>query len=189
VLSQGIDGTTKEMIARSSGLSRKSIDRYFTEKPAYMLKIAKRIGDSVWKSVNGRYSNDMFTGGKYTGADLLEMYMQDIKSLFMHKTSIFVFYMEFKIYFSRHDSNYVKDYQDLSNSVGCKRLVESIFILGQIDGSLSVPSDPSTEADSFCRAYLSFLSDMALSYEDQKEETVRKIDRYIDRMLNLYRRD
>jgi AcrR family transcriptional regulator len=189
VLTYGIEGTTKEMIARSSGLSRKSIDRYFTEKPIYMLQIAKKLNDGVFKSINGRYNDGMFTDGKYSGADLLEMYMQDVKSLFMHKPNIFVFYMEFKIYLSHNDEYLSKETKELSENVGCRRLLESIFVLGQIDGSLCTINNPAAESKYFCREFLSFLSDMAITYESHKEATIQQVDRYIEKTLKIYKRD
>jgi AcrR family transcriptional regulator len=189
VLKNGIDGTTKEMIARESGLSRKSIDRYFSDKSICMLQIAKRMGAKIRENVTSKYTDEMFTGGRYLGADLFERYILDFKNLFVSNPNVFMFYTEFRIHYTRYGSDVLKEYDELSELSGCKRLLESIFILGQLDGSLSVFSSPSNEAEHFCRTYFSFLGDMSVTFGERKDATLQQIDKFIDRTIKLYRRD
>jgi hypothetical protein len=180
------------MIAKESQLSRKSIDRYFPDKPTCMIEVAKYIGETVWKSINEKYVNEMFTGGEYTGADLLKMYMEDIKGVFKQEPNIFVFYIEFKIYLARHSEDsedFKRKYGELKKTIGCGLLAEAIYLLGSEDGSLRIALDVSAEAEYFCKSYFSFLSNMALMYEDQKDLALWQIDRYIRRIINLYKRD
>jgi AcrR family transcriptional regulator len=189
VLGCGIEGTTKEMIARESGLSRKSIDRYFSDKPKCMLQVAKLIGKSVWQSINEQYLDMMTSKGKYTGASLLEMYMDAVKSVFMRRTSLFVFYMELMIYSYRHSDDFQRDYAELTDSIGCRRLVESIFLVGEQDGSLRKQADAKTQAEYFSRSYFSFLSNMAIDYKERTESALLQIDLYIGRAMNLYKNE
>jgi AcrR family transcriptional regulator len=189
VLEYGIEGTTKEMIARESGLSRKSIDRYFTDKPKCILQVAKLIGKSIWKSINEQYLDMMSGKGKYLGSDLLEMYMDAVKNVFMHRTSLFVFYMELLVYFYRHSDDFKQDYDQLTESIGCRRLVESIFLVGEEDGSIQKQVNVKAQAEYFCRAYFSFLSNLAIDYKERTETALFQIDLYIGRMIHLYKKE
>jgi AcrR family transcriptional regulator len=188
-LTLGIEDTTKEMVARECGLSRKSIDRYFADKPHCMLQVAHFIGNNVWNELNARYGNDVFSGGEFTGAELLERYMNDIKSVFIRRPNLFIFYMEFKIYLYHHSKDFKKDYSELVETIGCRRLAEGMFALGLVDGSLHIRTDVASEAEYFCRSFFSFLSNMAITYKDENESAIRQIDRYMNRVMKLYRRD
>jgi AcrR family transcriptional regulator len=188
-LTLGIEDTTKELVARESGLSRKSIDRYFADKPHCMLQVAHFIGNNVWTELNERYGNDVFSNGEFTGAELLERYMNDIKAVFVRRPSLFIFYMEFKIYLYRHSKDFKKDYTELVETIGCRRLTEGMFALGLVDGSIHIKTDVASEAEYFCRSFFSFLSNMAITYKDENENGIKQVDRYINRVMKLYRRE
>jgi AcrR family transcriptional regulator len=185
----GIEGTTKEMIVRASGLSRKSVDRYFADKRDCALQVARWVGINIWTYINGHYPSVWFTNGEHLGIEILEMYLRDLKEIFMKEPELFVFYTEFKIFFSRNSDNYEKDYTKLLDTIGCRRLVEKIYRLGIRDRSIKKPIEPEEEAEYFCRAYFGFLSNMALTYKYQPEKTEREIDRYIDSIIYLYTLD
>jgi AcrR family transcriptional regulator len=185
-LQYGIEGTTKEMIVKASGLSRKSIDRYFSDKLTCVLQVARWVGINVWGELNRNYPRSVFEG-RYTGATLLQMYMLDLKKIFMKEPRLFVFYADFKIYFSRNSKDYQRDYAALLDTIGCRRLTEKIYTLGKSDGSLPKEIDPKEEAEYFCRATFGFLTNMAIAHECEPEVANDKIDRYIGGVMMLYR--
>jgi AcrR family transcriptional regulator len=186
-LENGIDGTTKEMVSRESGLSRKSIDRYFYGKKACVLEAAEWLGQAVWNDFNDNYSERLFTDSKYTGAEILKMYLDDLKKIFISKPRVFVFYSEFKLYYARRDSDeYEKKHKHMLDTIGCCRIAEKIFAYGFNDGSLRQRMDAPLQAKYFCKSCFGFLSAMAIDYEYQPEETIFQIDQFIDGMIDLY---
>lgn len=187
ILANGISGTTKEMIAKASGLSRKSLDRYFIDKVDCTLQTAKLIGKHVWDDVNAPYYHALLTGGDFDGAQLLERYLFELKNLFVKDPRLFVFYTECEVYFSRHSADYVHDCTVLFETTGCLDVLEQIYRLGLRDGSLPTSAHPQSEAKAICRTYISFLSGIAPSYESEPEYTLAQIDLYISRVMSLYR--
>jgi hypothetical protein len=185
-LEHGIEGTTKEMIVKASGLSRKSIDRYFSNKPACVMQVAHWVGCNVWGEVVRHYPKSMFTDGNHTGATILGMYLMDLKKTFMRDPRLFVFYSDFKIYFSRHSRHYQQDYHTMVDTIGCYRLTKQIYELGKEDGTLGHDKDPQEEAEYFCRSVFGFLTNMALAHEYRAEEAENQIDQYICRLMSFY---
>jgi AcrR family transcriptional regulator len=188
-LEHGIEGTTKEMIVKASGLSRKSIDRYFSDKPSCVLQVAHWVGRNIWGEVIRHYPKAIFTDGSHTGEALLGMYLMDLKKTFMADPRLFVFYSDFKIYFSRHSRHYQQDYHTMVDTIGCYRLSKQIFELGKIDGTLGHEIAPADEAEYFCRSVFGFLTNMALSHEYRADEAEGQIDQYITRMMSVYCRE
>jgi AcrR family transcriptional regulator len=187
LMTYGIDATTKEMIARASGLSRKSIDRYFTDKTDCALRAARWVGGNVWEELNSHYPKGWFGDHHHRGADLLERYMLDLKRLLVTDTRLFVFYTDCKLYFSRHSEDYERDYGSLVDTVGCRYLAQRIYQLGQQDGSLPYHINPAREAAYFCRLYFSLLSSMAFIYPTRPHDAIDQIDRFIQCAMGLYR--
>jgi hypothetical protein len=186
-LTEGIEGTTKEMIVRATGLSRKSIDRYFENKLDCALQVARWVGVTVWKNINEHFPKTLFIDELYPASSILEMYLMDLKKIFMKDARLFIFYTEFKIYFSRYSDDYEKDYAKLLETIGCRKLVESIYSLGIKDGSMHKDIQPESEAEYLCRACFGFLSNMALTYKYHPQKTENQIDRYISNIMYLYR--
>jgi AcrR family transcriptional regulator len=185
-LEHGIEGTTKEMIVRASGLSRKSIDRYFSDKPACVLQVAHWVGCNIWGDIIRHYPKAMFTDGIHTGATILEMYLLDLKKTFMRDPRLFVFYSDFKIYFSRHSGHYQRDYHTMVDTIGCYRLALQIYELGKRDGSLGRDIDPQEEAAYFCQTVFGFFTNMALEHEYHAKEAESQIEQFVCRVLSVY---
>jgi AcrR family transcriptional regulator len=186
-LSNGIDKTTKEMIAKESGLSRKSIDRYFSDKTDCVICVIKSMLADIRSAVNEKYPDEIFTNGKYTGAQLLKMYMNDIKKIFINEPRIFVLYTEFKIYIYRNCPDREQGYTLLWNLMGNRNLRQKIYRLGKSDGTLPQNIDLNVEEEYFCESFFGFLSNLALSFsEHSSKELEKQIDDRIANTLSLY---
>jgi AcrR family transcriptional regulator len=186
-LKYGIEGTTKEMIARHSGLSRKSIDRYFYGKKTCVLETAKWLGQEVWLDFNKNYNESLFKDEKHTGSEILKMYLADLKRIFIEKSRLFVFYSEYKLFYARRDNeNYEKRYKYMIDTIGCRNIAEKIFDYGFKDGTLKKRMDVSSQAKFFCKSCFGYLSAMSIDYEHQPEETTAQVDRFIEGMIALY---
>jgi AcrR family transcriptional regulator len=186
-LKNGIEGTTKEMISRKSGLSRKSIDRYFYGKKSCVLEAARWLGQKVWLDFNSKYNDNFFENTKCTGADILKMYLADLKQIFIDNSRLFVFYSEYKLFYARREvENYEKRYKYMLDTIGCRNIAEKIFAYGFNDGSLKRRMDISSQAKYFCKSCFGYLSAMSIDYEYQPEETISQVDRFIEGMIALY---
>jgi AcrR family transcriptional regulator len=186
-LDYGIDQVTKEMIAKNSGLSVKSISRYFTSKTDCVIRVAEWLMSNVRARISDRYPDRMFTSGEYTGAQLLRQYMNDVKELFLHEPRIFVLYSEFKLYVYRNCENVEQGYTLLCNWAGNRRLRMKIYQLGREDGSMPNDLDLEVEEEYFCESFFGFLSNLAISFElHSREESEKQIDYRIENTVALY---
>jgi AcrR family transcriptional regulator len=186
LLSNGIEGTTKEMIVKSSGLSRKSIDRYFLDKSDCVMNVAGWIGNNVWNEINERYSMVMLRNSNLTGADALLTYLADLKKIFAKDARLFVFYTDFKIYLSRNSEDYKFEYEKLLDTVGSRYVMKHIFMIGVEDGSLRSDINPDVEPEYFCKSCFSFFGSIALDYKYNSAKAKEEINDYVARMLELY---
>lgn len=182
-LQYGIEGVTKEMLARASGLSRSSLDRYFTDKVDCVLQTASWIGTNLFEQEN--LSNELLSDHMKTGIELLERYMELIKELYLDRPEYFVLSLEFRTYIYRHCDNYEEGYAKLHRALFEHTIVYKCYERGVQDGSMSPTLNSAEEARYFSEAYLGFLANLALGVHPSNQR--EKIDRYIKRVFNLYR--
>ncbi len=186
-LQYGIDKVTKEMIAKESGLSRKSIDRYFPNKIDYVLATAEWVMRKVQIQTNASFPEKMLTSGEYTGLELLKKYMFHIKDLFLGEPRLFALYSEFKIFIYRNCDDYEQHYSLFLNNSGNHRLRHRIYVIGREDGSMASNLDMRVEEEYFSESYFGFLCNLALSYtQHSADEMVRQIDRRISNTIAMY---
>jgi hypothetical protein len=119
----------------------------------------------------------------------MEMYMIDLKKVFLKEPRLFIFYTECKTFYYRYSANYQQSNTQLLETVGCRRQTEKMIRLGRQDGSLQTGADAREEADYFLRAYFGFLFNMALAYGNQPRRAVAQIDRYISRVVSVFRKE
>jgi AcrR family transcriptional regulator len=186
-LEHGIEKVTKEMISRHSGLSRRTIDRYFLDKKDCIIKVAQWFLLRVRVGIGERYTDEMFTTGKYTGAELLRMYMLDLKRMFLSEPRHFVLYAEYKVYIYRNCDKHEQGYSLLTDFMGSRNLRQKIYKLGKKDGSLPNDIDIYTEESYFCESFFGFLSNLAISFGvHSPNEMEHQIDQRIDNTIALY---
>jgi AcrR family transcriptional regulator len=183
-LRYGIENTTREMIARESGLSRKSLERYFTGKADCVVQTAEWMGRCLRHEVRA-FSSDLFVDGRHTAADILEMYLEDLGKLLFGEPRIFICFVEFKAFIYRNSENSQRDYKRFLDAVGYRRLFQRIFALGVQDGTVATNSDLESESRYLANTLISFFSSVAL-YNIGSEQMKRYIDQYITDTMHLY---
>jgi AcrR family transcriptional regulator len=185
-LENGIENTTKEMVARKSGLSRKSIDRYFRNKLDCVVQVAESVLAGIRDEMRERYPDSLFTDNSYTGAELLKRYLVDVKALFLKDPRVFVLYSEFRVFVYHHGDYDTKEYVLLMDRLGNRNLRLKIYNLGVKDGSFPKDMDVEHEERILCDSYFGFLANLAMSYEIDPQAAVEEIDRRIEQTMMLY---
>jgi AcrR family transcriptional regulator len=186
-LEHGIESVTREMIARESGLSRKSIERYFSNQVECVIRVAEWVLMNIRSSIGSRYPERFFTDGKHTGAQLLKSYMIDIKRLFFRNPRIFVLYSEYKLYIYRHCEDFEQSYSLLCDWKGNRQVRQKIFLLGKKDGTMASNINVNTEEEYFSESFFGFLANLAMSFGlHQISEAEKQIDQRIENTLALY---
>jgi AcrR family transcriptional regulator len=181
----GPSNTTKEMIAKQSGLSRRSIERYFKSSMDCVLQT------SVWLSERSHfdmsaYSDEIFADGKYTAYEILEIYLNEVKKTFQKEPRMPICYVEIKTYIFRNSDDCVRDYEKFTEDLGVRSLVRRIFKLGEQDGSIDFKSDYITTTEYFYEMLMLYLSNMSMIYEKNPEKALENIDEYIKNTLQRY---
>lgn len=186
----GIEQVTKEQISRESGLSRRTIDRYFTTKKDCVLQTMEMYLSNTDYDIECHFTNDMFMDGHYTAADLLERYMVETKKMFVKNVKHFAFYTEFKLYVYRNCRRGDKGYELIKGHGSDGNLCQKIFMLGSMDGTLRIGTDIETEDEYFRDSFIGYLSMLALASDSYtKAELESRVDKRISNTLALYRID
>jgi hypothetical protein len=180
-----IDKSAQEQITNGVSLPVWNVGGHMANKPEKVLREVLWLEENVWNVVNGHY-NRLMKNHKYTGAQLLEMYLKDLKKIFEEEPRYYVLDSELKSYFRRYSDSYWKDYSQHLDFGGCRKVMENIYRTGMEDQTLKRMPDPVMEADFLCRVYFGFLSRMARIYEYQPREALEQIDSYIDQVMSLY---
>lgn len=189
-LKHGIEKVTKEMIAKESKLSIRTVNRYFSTKTDCVIMTAEWILLEIRHDTMSRYPESMFTNGRHTGLELFEMYMNDMKQLFFREPRIWVLYSEFKMYIYRHCDAYEQRYTLLCDCMGNHRLREKIYELGRKDGSMSGNMDFQAEEEYFTESFFGLLSNLAFSFHIKNKDVVeQQIDQRINNTIAYYRFD
>jgi AcrR family transcriptional regulator len=186
LLQYGIESLTKEMIARESGLSRKSIDRYFSSKVDCIMAVAENALEKIRAEELKNFPDGIFENGEYTGIQLLKKYMEDLKRVFLAEPRLLVLYNELKIYIYRHGKSQTKDYATLIDWLGNRQLRKKIYKLGKEDGTIKSNNDVSTE-EYFAESFFGFLSNLAMSCDSHSaQEIEEQINKRIANTIALY---
>jgi AcrR family transcriptional regulator len=186
-LEHGIEAVTKELISRQCGLSRRTLDRYFSDKKECVVRTMEYYVMSVRREFLARYTEEMFNSDAYTGAELLRMYMTDVKSFFMDDPRHFVLYSEYKLFIYRNCEDYEQSYSMLCNWFSSRGLRQRIYEKGRRDGSMSGGIDLYTEEEYFSESFFGFLANLAVSLDQHDAgEVERQIDLRIENTIALY---
>jgi AcrR family transcriptional regulator len=178
------------MIADASGLSRKSIDRYFENKADCVIRIMEWLLLAMRDSIVTKYPQSVFNDGERNGAGLLRQYMVDIKEIFLKWTNLFVLFSEYRNFVYRNSGDVERSYTDVLNVLGSHRLRVRIFNKGMEDGSLRSDLDVKSAERYFMEMYLGYLSQLATSGEDySEEEKKQKLDIFINMLMTLFTKE
>jgi AcrR family transcriptional regulator len=183
-LENGVENVTREMLAKASGLSRKSLERYFPDKTTCVVKTAQWIGKHLWEKI--QVEPDPSGYGHYTAAQLLEMFFHAVEEIFMGEPRFFILYMEIKNYIYRNSPDPVGDYASALMALGWMDSLRRIFKLGETDGTVVSDSGYQSAAQYTYDMMMAFFSSMALLHKDQPEQMQVYIQRYLGNMIGHY---
>jgi AcrR family transcriptional regulator len=182
-IEHGIQNTTREMIARASGLSRRSTERYFPSMTDCVVQAAEYIGRELYKKFR---SVQMLESNQHTAAQILEVYMEDMKQLLFEEPRLFACYAEFKAYLYRNSKTREKDYVKFCQAIGCRATLEQIFELGQKDHTVSAHYSPQNNASYLVNTIASYFSNVVLVYSALPEQMKEHVDTYTRDTLGIY---
>lgn len=185
-LKHGIEMVTMEMISRESGISRASLGRYFSGKRDFVFQTIRWIGRKYKEELEKRH---MITKVKeFNGLQKLRLFMEYGKLLYLEDSRPFILRSEFKIYVYRNSHDGPAEGEELIEELEFRPILKKFFIEGTRDGSMIEGLDAEKETRFFCEAYFGFLADSASGDKEDTEYLTEKIDRYIKRVSDSYRR-
>lgn len=179
----GIENTTREMLARSSGVSRRSTERYFPTKTDFVLQASVWFAKSLIKNLN---SVRMLEEDIYNADEILRTFFEELEQALLKEPRIFIGFSEVKGYIYRNCQNRADDYQNLLESIGWRRILQKIFEKGEKDGTLKCPFGPEKTARYLANTIVSFFSNLVLLYDKQPELMKTYSTTYITDMWKLY---
>ena len=181
-IEHGIENTTREMLARSSGLSRRSIERYFPAKSDYVVQAA------IWyaKVLAQRLESEkMLDGDQYTADQVLKAFFAELKAELVEEPRIFVCFAEAKGFIYRNCEDRANDYQRLLDAIGWQRILQKIFEKGGKDGTLKSNHDPEKIARYLANTIVSFFSNLVLLYDRDPATLEESAERYLTDMWKM----
>jgi AcrR family transcriptional regulator len=182
-LEHGIENTTREMIARASGLSRRSTERYFPTKSACVVEVAAWYGKKLREE---SLSAQLIDDHTHTAAELLKLFLYEMKQILIDDPRIFACYAEFKAYLYRNSEHRDQDYRRFADAVGSRDVLRKIFETGEKDGTVTAHYGPEANASYLINTILSYFSNVVLLYDTQPELLKQFIDNYITDTWKLY---
>jgi AcrR family transcriptional regulator len=182
-LEYGIQNTTREMIARASGLSRRSTERYFPTKRDFVVQAAEWFGHDLY---NRFQSVKMLESDEYTAIEILRAYLIEFKHLLVNDPRIFVCYAEFKSFLYRNSDDRYSDYMKFADAVGLRRMLQQLLERGAQDGTIISHYKPEAAARYMSNTITSYFSSAVLLYDTKPELMEQYLDDYISDTLSLY---
>jgi AcrR family transcriptional regulator len=185
-LTHGIDQVTKEMIAKESGLSVRTVHRYFADKTDCITQVIRWAFQKDQVEFDEKYDDALFNSGKYTAAEILRMYMTDVKNFFLDDPRRFILYTDYKLYTYYNRDEFAKIDRSMER-VSDRRIQEKIYELGQRDGSFSPDLDFCTESSYLTASFFGLLTNLSISFfAHSRSEMEHQIDERIQNTIALY---
>jgi AcrR family transcriptional regulator len=180
----GVENVTREMLAKASGLSRKSLERYFPDKTTCVVQTAMWMGSRLWEKI--QEDSDPHGYDHYTAAQLLEMFFLAVRKIFMGEPRLFILYMEIKNYIYRNSQDPVEDYGGAMLALGWLDKLRQIFKQGEADGTVTSDSGFQSAAQYTYDMMMGFFSSMALLHKEEPDLMEVYIQRYLGNMMGHY---
>ena len=185
-LKHGIELVTMEMISRESGISRASLGRYFSGKRDLVFQTIRWIGKNYRTELAKKH---VLTKVKsFNGLQKLSLFMEYGKMLYLEDSRPFILRSEFKIFVYRNSSDGSIEGEKLIEELEFRTILKKLFTEGTNDGSMLEGLDVENETSFFCEAFFGFLADSASGGKEDTEYLTEKLDRYIKRVSDSYRR-
>jgi AcrR family transcriptional regulator len=182
-IENGINNTTREMLARASGLSRRSTERYFPTKCEFVVQAAVWFANDLYEQM---HSVKMLDQEQYTAAELMQSFLEELRDILLNDTRIFACYAEFKAYLYRNSEHRYDDYQRFMEAAGWRRSLQRIFERGLQDGTVTSHHNPEASARYMTNTILSYFSNVVLLYDTKPDLVEQYINTYVNDTLRIY---
>lgn len=179
----GIENTTREMLARASGLSRRSTERYFPAKTDCVVQASQWFARALFENLE---STKMLEDGSHPADEILRTFFEELKHSLLKEPRIYIGFAEVKGYIYRNCEDRSTDYQNLLEAIGWQQVLQKIFERGEQDGTLQCQFSPEKTTRYLANTIVSFFSNLVLLYDQQPEMLEHCADIYITDMWNLY---
>jgi AcrR family transcriptional regulator len=182
-IENGIQNTSRETVARASGLSRRSTERYFPSMTDCVVETAEWFGRELYKGFRAR---DMLRDTDAAASEILKVFLGELKQLAYDEPRLFACYAEFKAYLYRNSDHRDADYARFIEAAGCRSILRSIFLRGAKDGTVKYQNSPEADARYLMNMVISYFATAVLFYDSQPEIMRQYIDSYVEDTLYIY---
>lgn len=182
-LRHGVYLTTKEVIARESGLSRATVNRYWQTKADVVVDTLKYILEQVYGKIRNVYDENVHL----SGAEQLNKFFQTLEDIFVQDARIFVLFLEFKHFVFRDESLDKAKLEAAKQTLENRGSLVKILENGLKDGSLHIkePGTPQTTADYLVSNAMGMLSELAMEESIPMETKIKHIRVYKEALLKV----
>lgn len=180
----GIENTSKAKLAQESGVSCRSISRYYANKEAFVLAVLKFNIDKHYEKTQIMRGEVTLMSG--TGLEKVKMLLKIITQSFVNDSDLYILLAEAQLYLCHHKGreDIARDY--ISNYCLLAGAFKECIELGIADGSVRRTADAYQDGKVICQMVFGFFIQIALAkkmygYTDETEKEV--IDHFIEQML------
>jgi AcrR family transcriptional regulator len=185
-LEVGIEKTTQTMVAERSGVSLRSVSRYFIDKADLAIQVAEYVDIKVAASISEEVVS-LPKDGK-TGVMLLRDYMKRVERQALEHPEGYALRQEYLLFALRNHLPYEELKERLSCGFGNHPVLDEIFRIGRADGTIKTPLTDEEETAYFMQAFMTTVANQAVRYWAGGERDAHKdfLDEYIDRVICGY---
>lgn len=183
----GIENVSQNMLSRETGLSLRSINRFFAGKDDLIIHAIERLAQEM--SAECASAQAYLQKQNKPAIELLEGYLDGIRAYFLKEPLKFGFKREVDVYLYRNSTSRNDTYQRLARATCPRPILRMIMEAGLTDGSIALMSDLDTEVNFLSSTFFNFLADLAVKkvYSSEPDTAERLIDDFIKKALKLYR--
>lgn len=184
----GIEKTGKAQIVKESGVSSRSISRYFSDKEDFVLAVLKHNINIQFQ--NSKRMCDQVSKTSDTGVGKIRQLIEMMIICFMEDPNIYLLFAEAQLYIchNREQKNVVRDY--IEHYCLLAHELQAFIEEGIRDGSIGESSNPYMDARVFCQALFGFIIQIATAKQmyDYPDSACKEItDHFIKRTLMAFR--
>lgn len=186
-MTHGIDNVSQNMLSAETGLSLRSINRFFTGKDDLIIHATEKLAEEMTATCSASVAK--IRSENKSGIELLEEYLNGLRELFMKEPLRFGFKREVDVYLYRNSKKRGDMYHRLALATCPRPILRMIMETGITDGSISLMSDIDTEVNYLSSTYFNFLADIAVKkvYNNEPDIAEKQIDDFIKKALKTYR--
>ncbi len=188
-MTYGVENVSQNMLARETGLSLRSLNRFFAGKDDLIIHAVEKLAEEM--SAECEKAQVYIRERNKPGIELLEAYLLSLRASFMEEPLKFGFKREVDVYLYRNSAERGDTYHRLARATCPRPILRKILLAGQADGSIALTSDIDTEVNYLSSTYFNFLADLTVKkvYSIEPELAEKQIDDFIQKALRMYRAD